>query len=160
MAEEQGDLQAVVRAVVEEFRNGELAEERQKREALEIRVNDLAAENARSRAAAEEAERGLAIRSELQKLGVAKIDLAYKAVRDDAKALNGDGLKEYLAKFVGENPELLPARIAGGSGAAPGQKSVAGVVDLDKIRPGMSAEEMEKIRQEIARVASQTLRGV
>jgi hypothetical protein len=54
----------------------------------------------------------------------------------------------------------MPARIAGGSGASAGQKSGAGGgFDLDKIRPGMSAEEMERVRQEIARVASQTLRG-
>ena len=34
---------------------------------------------------AEEAERNAAIRSELQKLGVAKVDLAYRAVRDDVQ---------------------------------------------------------------------------
>jgi hypothetical protein len=32
-------------------------------------------------------------------------------------------------------------------------------VDLDKIKPGMSGEEAERVRQEIARVAMQTLRG-
>ncbi len=31
---------------------------------------------------------------------------------------------------------------------------------MDKIRPGMSAEDRERVRQEIARVASQTLRGM
>ena len=36
----------------------------------------------------------------------------------------------------------------------------ASTVDLDKIRPGMSAEELDKVRQEIARIASQTIRGV
>jgi hypothetical protein len=35
----------------------------------------------------------------------------------------------------------------------------SGAVDLDKIRPGMSAEDAERIRQEIVRIASQTLRG-
>ena len=35
------------------------------------------------RAKAEEAERSSAIRAELQRLGVAKIDLAYKAVKDE-----------------------------------------------------------------------------
>ena len=59
-----------------------------------------------------------------------------------------------------ENPELLPARLAGGSGASGAQKvPPGGGVDLDKIRPGMSPEEMERVRQEIARVASQALRG-
>ena len=39
-------------------------------------------ENKRSRKAAEEAERSSAVRAELQRLGVAKIDLAFKAVQD------------------------------------------------------------------------------
>ena len=33
-------------------------------------------------------------------------------------------------------------------------------VDLERIRPGMSAEEMQRVREEIVRVASQTLRGL
>jgi hypothetical protein len=32
-------------------------------------------------------------------------------------------------------------------------------VDIDKIRPGMSSEELERAREEIARIASQALRG-
>jgi hypothetical protein len=41
------------------------------------------------------------------------------------------------------------------------QKAPAGrdSVELDTIRPGMSAEEMQRVREEIVRVASQTLRG-
>ena len=138
MAEEM-DIRAVL---------DELAEERRRREGLEKRV--------------EEAERGSAIRAELQKLGVAKLDLAYKAVKDEVPREVGE-MKEFLEKFVGENPELLPARLAGGSGASGGrvaeQEPGTGAVDIDKIRPGMSAEEMDRVRQEIARVASQTLRG-
>jgi len=132
-----------IRVVLEE-----LAEERRRREGLEKRV--------------EEAERGSAIRAELQKLGVAKLDLAYKAVKDEVPRDGGE-MKEFLKKFVGENPELLPARVAGGSGASGGTRGSgagAGGVDIDKIRPGMSAEEMDRVRQEIARVASQTLRGL
>ena len=77
-------------------------------------------------------------------------------------AQGGAELRDYLAQFVGENPELLPARVSGGSGASAGQRSggESRGVDLDKIRPGMSAEEMDRARQEIARVASQTLRGL
>ena len=137
MAEEM-DIRAVL---------DELAEERRRREGLEKRV--------------EEAERGSAIRAELQKLGVAKLDLAYKAVKDEVPRDGGE-MKEFLKKFVGENPELLPARVAGGSGASGGGRgsgAAPGVVDIDRIRPGMSAEEMDRVRQEIARVASQTLRG-
>jgi hypothetical protein len=132
----------------------ELAEERRKRESLEQRVNELIA-------AATETERSANIRAELQKLGIVKVDLAYKAVRDDLKNVSAGEIREYLTRFAAENPELLPARIAGGSGAVGGPKSgpVSVGVDLDKIRPDMSAEERERVRQEIARVASQTLRG-
>jgi len=132
-----------IRAVLEE-----LAEERRRREGLEKRV--------------EEAERGSAIRAELQKLGVAKLDLAYKAVKDDVPRENGE-MKSFLEKFVTENPELLPARVAGGSGASAGSRgsgAAGSPVDIDRIRPGMSVEEMDRVRQEIARVASQTLRGL
>jgi hypothetical protein len=32
-------------------------------------------------------------------------------------------------------------------------------VEIDRIRPGMDAEELERVRQEVARVAALTLRG-
>ena len=41
--------------------------------------------------------------------------------------------------------------------AAP--QTSSGGVDIDKIGPSMSKEELERVRQEILRVASQTLRG-
>jgi hypothetical protein len=130
-----------------------LALERRVREGLERRVAELVS-------AAEESSRGAGIRAELQRLGVAKVELAYRAVREELKAAGGDEVKSYLAKFVAENPELLPARMSGGSGATSTARGPAGGgVDLDKIRPGMSADEMERVRQEIARVAAQTLRG-
>lgn len=177
VAEETLDMRGLMQAVIQEFvkaeqskaepaHRAELAEERRRRENLEQRVNELIAENERARAKAEEAERSAAVRAELQKLGVAKIELAYRAVRDDIRraedgrlvAPDGSEARDYLARFVGENPELLPARLGGGSGAVVGQRtSRSGGVDLDKIRPGMSAEERERVRQEIARVASQTL---
>jgi hypothetical protein len=72
-------------------------------------------------------------------------------------------VREYLTQFVTENPEFLPARMAGGSGASGGQKAPAGGgsgVDLDRIKPGMSAEELERVRHEISQIASQTLRGL
>lgn len=151
----------------------ELVEERRRRESLEKRVNELVEENRRSRQAAEEAERHSAIRAELQKLGVTKVDLAFRAVKDDIRrAEDGrllavvDGgaapLREYLEGFVHENPELLPARIAAGGPGVHGAKNAAPPpsVDIDKIRPGMSPEEYERVRQEIARVAQESLRGV
>lgn len=151
----------------------ELQEERRRREQLEKRMNELVEENKRSRDLAEEAQRDATIRAELQKLGVTKVDLAFKAVQDGvvrtedgrlvARGENGDlPVSEYLASFVQENPEFLPARIAGGTGMTGTQKTVPqsgyGAVDLDKISPSMSKEELERVRQEILRVASQTLR--
>jgi hypothetical protein len=151
----------------------ELVDERKRREQLERRLGELEEENRRSRQMAEEADRNSQIRAELQRLGVQKVDLAFKAVRedvvrtDDGRVVGRAGgsempLGDYLQRFVGDNPELLPPRIAGGSGAQAGAKNVSPSpgVDLERIRPGMSAEEMERVRAEIARVASQANRGM
>ena len=179
------DIQAIVRQAVQEFTNTEkariepaykteLLEERKRREHLERRMNELVAENQRTRKAAEEAERSSAVRAELQRLGVAKIDLAFRAVQDgivrtEDGRLVGRGesgevpVKDYLTDFVNENPEFLPARIAGGTGMTATLKAPAAgrdTVSLEQIRPGMSAEEMQRVREEIVRVASQTLRGL
>jgi len=178
------DVRVIVRSALDEYvrmeqaksepaYKAELVEERKRREQLERRVNELIDENRRSREVAEEVERASTIRAELQRLGVTKVDLAFKAVRDEihrtpdgrlvAKTDSGDvGMREYLNAFISENPELLPGRIPGGSGAGSGHKApiATGTVDLDKIRPGMSAEELEKVRQEIARIAGQTIRSV
>ena len=179
-----GELRSMIRSVIDEFTRAEqvktepaykteLVEERKRREQLEQRVNELASENKRNKHIAEEAEKQAAVRTELQRLGVAKVDLAFRAVRDEvrrkddgrlvAKVEHGElPLREYLEQFVSENPELLPARIAGGSGMEPGQKAVIGErgIELDKIRPGMDPEELERVRKEISRIAVQSLRGV
>jgi hypothetical protein len=181
---ENEEIQGIIRETIETYLRGEqartepaykneLVEERKRREQLERRVNELVEENRRSRQLAEETDRSATIRAELQRLGVAKVDVAFKAVKDDisrsedgrlvAKA-EGDevGLREYLARFLGENPEFLPARISGGSGVTAAPKAAGGSapVDLDRIRPGMSPEESEKVRQEIVRLASQSLKGI
>jgi hypothetical protein len=182
---EETEVQAVVKRAIQEFieeqqsqtepaHKAELAEERKRREQLERRLNELVEENKRSRQAAEHAERSSAIRAELQRLGVAKVDLAFRAVQQDI-ARSEDGrlvargesgevpVKEYLANFVSENPEFLPARISGGSGITGAHKAprdAAAPVDLEGIRPGMSPEDMERVRKEILRVASQNLRGI
>jgi hypothetical protein len=125
---------------------------------------------------ADEAQRSTSIRTELQKLGVTKVDLAYRAVQDGivrmddgrlvARGENGEQpVGEFLAGFVHENPEFLPARIAGGTGMTGTQKAApqgaAGGVDLDKISASMSKEELDRVRQEILRVVTtQTPRGV
>jgi hypothetical protein len=150
----------------------ELQEERRRREQLEKRLNEMSEENKRSRAVADEAQRATAIRSELQRLGVVKVDLAYKAVQDGvvrtedgrvmARGENGEQtLSEFLSGFIQENPEFLPARIAGGTGMTGTQKTApvsTGSIDLDKIGPSMSKEDLERARLEILRVASQSLR--
>ncbi|HYM09901.1 MAG TPA: hypothetical protein VEU62_04180 [Bryobacterales bacterium] len=165
----QESIEEYVRRAAEEKEpaaTAALAEERRRREQLERRLNELSEENSRHRAMAEEVERHSRIKSELQQLGVKKPDLAFRLVKDEV--FRGDdgqlygrseqgtvAIKEYLAKFITENPEFLPARIAGGSGASAGNRPEAegGSFDLNKIRPGMSAEEKERARREIARVA-------
>jgi hypothetical protein len=182
----EADVRNVMRQVIEEFVRAEqqkaepaykteLIEERKKREALESRLNQLVDENRRAHAAAEEADRNAQIRAELQKLGVAKVDLAYRAVKDDISrgadgrlvANDGQGQRpvtEFLKKFVDENPELLPTRMSGGSGAhSTTRNAVSGgntPIDIEKIKPGMNKDEMDRIRQEIARIASQSLKGM
>ncbi len=143
--DEPTNVQAIVQQAVDEYMRQDVArrepayktelhEERRRRESLEKRVNELVEENKRSRAVAEEAQRSGSIRTELQKLGVAKVDLAYKAVQDgivrseDGRLVaRGEGgeqpLGEFLASFVQENPEFLPARIAGGTGMTGTQKA-------------------------------------
>jgi hypothetical protein len=178
------DIREVIQSAIQEFveaqRNKaepayktELAEERKRREQLEHRLNGLVEENQKSRQRAEEAERGAAIRGELQRLGVAKPDLAFRVVKEDivraedgqlvARTQNGDvAMRDYLAQFVSDNPELLPARMVGGSGANAARSvgGQAGSLDMDKIRPGMDPEEMDRVRQENARIASQQMRGM
>jgi hypothetical protein len=180
---EQPQLRSIVRGVIEEFvqaerakaepaYKAELMDERKRREDLERRVNELVQENQASRRIAEEAERSSSVRAELQRLGVAKVDLAYRVVKDDIQrsddgrlfAKTGQGevpAREYLVQFVQDNPELLPARIPGGSGmgSEPKVAPATGGLDLEKIRPGMSPEELDKVRHEVSRIASQALRG-
>ena len=175
-AAEEVDVRSLIREVIGEFvalektkaepaYKTELAEEKKRREQMEQRLNQLVEENRRTQARAEEVEREAAVRSELQRLGVVKVDLAYRAVKDDvvrtaegqlvAKGAGGEvDLREYLGKFVNENPELLPARMAGGSGASAGQRSgtANASVDLERIKPGMDPEELERVRREVARV--------
>jgi hypothetical protein len=173
------DVQSLVQKAISEYvrqdstrrepaLKAELQEERRKREGLEKRLNQMAEENRKSREVAEQAERSSKIKSELQALGVTKVDLAYKAIEDgiqrtdDGRLVgrneNGEiGLREYLGNFVHENPEFLPARIPGGTGfvgPSRGSQSRA-AIDIEFISPTMSSEDKERVRQEILRVTSQ-----
>ena len=128
------EIRVIVRAAVEEYAGGErtrqedsvqaeLSQERQLRETLQKQVESLVGEGVQLKSAADEAQRTLAIRTELQRLGIRNVDLAYRAVRDDVRrsedgryvGASGQELAEYLRKFASENPELLPARVAGGN---------------------------------------------
>jgi hypothetical protein len=176
------DVRGMIRNVIEEFLTTErrkaepaykadLVEERRRREQLERQVNQLVEENQKAKKFAEESDRNAQIRSELQRLGVVKVELAHKAVKDDiqrtpdgalvARTAEGElPVKEYLTKFVLENPEFLPARIAGGSGMTTTPRSSVGSgIELEQIRPGMSTEEMQRVREQIAQVALQTWKG-
>lgn len=176
------EMKDIVKHVIDEYvRNehqkaepaykAELQEERKRRESLESRLNQLVEENRKSRAIAEEADRSSQIKSELQRLGVAKIDLAFRAVKDDivraedgrlmGRGSENKSLQDYLTSFVQENPELLPARIAGGSGAQATKSTVpsATSIDINAIKPGMSKDELDQIRKEISRLASQSVYG-
>jgi hypothetical protein len=178
------DIRDVVRHAIEEFiraehdkaepaYKAELQDERKRREGLEARLNQLVDENRKARAIAEEADRNSQIRSELQRLGVAKLDLAFRAVKDEivrtddgrlqARGPEAKSLQDYLAGFVQDNPELLPARIAGGSGVQVSGRSAGQAhsgIELEKIKPGMSKDELDRVRQEISRLAGQALRGM
>jgi hypothetical protein len=185
VAKTEPDIREIVRQAIQEYVHAEqrkaepaykteLQDERKRREQLEGRMNQLVEENKKARSLAEEADRNSQIRSELQRLGVAKVDLAFRAVKDEivraedgrlqARGPDAKSLPEYLSSFVQENPELLPARIPGGSGAqAPHRNAAHGAqagVEMDKIKPGMSKEDHDRVRQEIARLASQALRGL
>ncbi len=150
-----------------------LHEEISKRETLESRLNELIAENQQNRQIREEKELEVAARNELHRLGVVKTDLAFYAIKNViqrkengsiiARTDTGEiHLTSFLQQFLDENPELVPARVPGGSGIHSGQRNLKTEmrIDLDKIVPGMSADELERARKEIVRVASETFRGL
>lgn len=179
----QVDIRRVVQEALDEYSRrqseakepalkAELTEERRRRELVERRMSEIEEEGRRNRAMAEEASRHAAIRTGLERLGVRKPDLAFRLVKEEvfrdedgelyARTEQGSlPLGDYLARFVAENPELLPARIAGGSGASGGSRgeTEGGVFDLSNIRPGMTAEEKQRARKEIARFAGKDLAG-
>jgi hypothetical protein len=146
---------------------GMLAEERRKRENLERQLSELGEENRRTRRQSEQTDRVSRIQSCLQELGVRKVPLALRLVKDEI--VRGDDgelyaevkgsrvpYRDYLEDFVAENPEFLPPRIAGGSGASGGAggEMRSGGIDLNSIRPGMGREELAEAWKEVARLAS------
>lgn len=172
----------IVREAMEEFarqkreetepaQKAELLEERRRREQLEAQVKDLLQKAKEGEQEVARARMTSAVKEELQKLGVTKVDLVFRVMKDDirrsaegqyvAKGREGDiPLPDFVKRFVDENPEFLPPRIAGGSGTSGSGQEPAGFrADLDAIRPGMSREERRDIQRAIASVVSQTLKS-
>lgn len=143
----------------------ELARERATRERLERQLNQIATENRMRREEADETERLNVIREGLEERGVKKTRLALRLVKEDiSRGDDGqlfgemDGrrlsLDDYLDSFVGENPEFLPPRISGGSGAtAAGSRELSqSGFELESIRPGMSRDESRAAWKQVARL--------
>ncbi len=183
LADGGADLEDMVRRAIGEYMRqsserqepalkNKLGEERRRREGLERKLSEAQEENARARRRSDQVDKSAQIRSVLQELGVRRVDLAFKLVKDDmfrgedgelyANELyaNVDGTQvpcdDYLAGFVSENPEFLPPRIAGGAGAAAGSEDQMGPgFDLNRIRPGMSREDTAQAWREVARLTGQ-----
>ena len=142
-----------------------LEEERRRRLELERQVKDLNEESRALRRQAEESERRARLREGLKERGVRKTQLAMRLLEPDLRR-NSDGdlvgdwegsllpLEDYLNRFVQENPEFLPPRIAGGSGAtgARGSELTRSGFDVDSIRPGMKPDELRQAWSEVARL--------
>ncbi|MCZ2156377.1 MAG: hypothetical protein LC114_21150 [Bryobacterales bacterium] len=175
-------IRSIVQEAMEEFarrkqeesepaQKAELLEERRRREQLEAQMKDLLQKARESEQEVARARMTSAVKEELQKLGVTKVDLAFRVMKDDirqstegqfvARSREGEiPLTDFVKRFVDENPEFLPPRIAGGSGTSGGGQEQAGIrADLDAIRPGMSLEERREIQRAIASVISQTLKS-
>jgi hypothetical protein len=165
---------AIVRQALEEHREQASRQQLEEERARRLEVEKLL-EEARTSVADERARRGAIeterdVRSELARLGVGKLDLAWRAVRqeltrtEDGRLVAKAGEREepageYLRRFVQENPELVPARLSGGSGTYASREMEASFrVDLNAIRPGMSGEDLERARREVARLAAQAFR--
>ena len=141
-----------------------LEDERRRRAELERQVRELGDESRQLRRQAEEAERRERLRDGLKERGVRKAQLAMRLIEPDVRRseegeLVGEWegsrvtLEDYLDRFVRENPEFLPPRIAGGSGAMGGGSELTqSGFDLDSIRPGMSPTETKQAWNEVARL--------
>jgi hypothetical protein len=158
--------QEAAEAAIRRLREEEAGRERERQAQSEDRVRDLEGRLREVEARAEAAEKREMIRETLRKSGVQNVELAYRAIRDDVAknaegkwvARDGNGelaVTEYVRQFLEANPELLPARIAGGSGSS-GMRTGegGGGFDLNSIRPGMDPAELSRVRSEVARLIS------
>lgn len=162
------ELRTTVRELMREIQDGDSVSSKAPGDAngeeLRRQLNMLAEERDRLIRAAKDEARSRAIREELSKAGVQNLKLAFRAVQEDLSLDGDDKLvalsegrpmsgEEYLKRFLAANPELLPARVAGGSGL-PGHGSSLVGPDINSIRPGMSEEELASVRAEIMKLAT------
>ena len=124
---------------------------------------------------AEEADRSSQIRGELQRLGVAKVDLAFRSRQGRYRA----GRRRPVASQRGRMANLcrsiwpasskrirsffrheLPAEAGRRLRHEMQLQARSASIEIDKIKPGMSKEDLDRVRQEISRLATQALRGV
>jgi hypothetical protein len=157
----QEAAEAALRRVREEdaIREGEKEETVKRVRALEEQLREVGAR-------AEAAEKRELIRETLRRSGVQNVELAYRAIRDDVvKSTDGKwiardesgerAVADYVRQFLDSNPELLPARVAGGSGSSSAKTGESGGgYDLNAIRPGMDPAELSRVRSEVARLIS------
>lgn len=162
------DLRATVRELMQEIQGGDNASAEGGGESggaeLRRQLSMLAEERDQLVRVAKDEARSRAIREELTRAGVQNLKLAFRAVQEDLSLDGEDKLvavsegvpmsgEEYVKRFLAANPELLPARVAGGSGL-PGHGSSLLGPDINSIRPGMSEEELASVRAEIVKLAA------
>ena len=111
-------------------------------------------------------ERDILIKEHVRSLGVHNVELALRATRDDIVAkgngewvayLKGEEVPalQFLKQFVGENPELIPARGVRGVGLPARTEEWDEECDLDQIRPGMDSESLRRAREAVVRIIAQ-----
>lgn len=116
-------------------------------------------------------DRELFLKEQIRSLGVRNVDLAFRAVRDDVEQAengawmavqNGERVPalQYLQEFVAQNPELIPARIAGGSGVPSRPGEYREECDLDQIRPGMDPASLRRAKEAVVRIIAQSKRSL
>ena len=140
--------------------------------ALLKRIADMEAERDKDRADAKAARESARDRDRLAQIRtyLSAHQYANDAAAEDALAFFGgklkfndsdqlvtpDGtpVKEWVAKtLANERPHLLKPRDVGGAGAQNGGGSAAGKpIDLDDIKPGMSAEQKKVVEQQLAQM--------
>ncbi len=131
--------------------------------ALRKDLDEAKAARVRADEAAKAERRSTALATELGKVGVPaeRLDAAKRIFDADLKWTE-DGqlvggkedqpLGEYLAAQIRQHEYLLPPRQAGGAGAVPGRHGQASV-DINDIKPGMSAETRAAVLAQIKHVS-------